>query len=61
MDLESVILSEVSLTEKKDCMTSLICEIKKEMIQMNLLTKQKETHKLQERFMVAGEKHGGKR
>ena len=48
MDLESVILSEVSLTEKKDCMTSLICGIKKEMIQMNLLTKQKETHKLQE-------------
>ena len=30
-------------------MTSLICGIKKEMIQMNLLTKQKETHRLRKR------------
>ena len=42
MDIESVILSEVSQTEKeKYHMTSLICGIQKEMIQMILLTKQK--------------------
>ena len=29
-------------------MTSLICGISKEMIQMNLFTKQKETHRLRE-------------
>ena len=38
MDLEIVILSEVSQTEnKKYHKISVICEIKKEMIQMNLL------------------------
>ena len=47
MDLESVILSEVSPTEKeKYHMTSLYVELKKKKIQMNLLTKQKETHRL---------------
>ena len=47
MDLESVLLSEVSQTEKeKYHMTSLTCGIQKEMIQMNILTKQKETHRL---------------
>ena len=47
MDLESVLLSEVSQTEKeKYHMTSLTCGIQKEMIQMNTLTKQKETHRL---------------
>ena len=47
MDLESVILSVVSKTEKeKYHMTSLICGIQKEVIQINLLTKQKETHRL---------------
>ena len=44
MDLEIVKLSEVSQTEKeKYCMTSLICGILKEMVQMNLLTKQRLT------------------
>ena len=43
MDLETFILSELSQTEKKKYMTSLICGIKKEMIQMNLLMKQKLT------------------
>ena len=48
MDLRNVILGEVCQTEKeKYCMTSLLRGIKKEMIQMNLLTKQ-ETHKLRE-------------
>ena len=43
-DPEVVILSEVSQTEKdKYRMISFICGILKEMIQMNLLTKQKET------------------
>ena len=41
MDPEIVTLSEVSKTEKKKYhMASFICAIKKEMIQMNLLTKQ---------------------
>ena len=47
MDPEIVILSEVSQTEKeKYLMTFFICGIKKEMIQMNLPTKQRETHQL---------------
>ena len=48
MDLEVVILSEVSQTEKeKYHMISLTCESKK--IQMNLFTKQKQTHRFRER------------
>ena len=46
MDLESIILSEVSQTKEKYNMTSLICGIYKEMIQMNSVIKQKETHRL---------------
>ena len=47
MDPEIVILSEVSQTEKENYLiTFFICGIKKEMIQMSLLTKQKETHQL---------------
>ena len=47
MNLESVILSEVSWTAKeKYCIASLICGIQKELIQMNLLIKQKEIHGL---------------
>ena len=49
MDLEIVILSEVSRREKgKYHMTSFICEIYKEITQRNLLTKQKQTHRLGE-------------
>ena len=48
-DLGIVILSEVGQTEKeKYRMTSLTCGIEKEMIQVNLLTKQKEIHRLRE-------------
>ena len=48
MDLEVVILSEVSQTEKeKYHMISLTCESKT--IQMNLFTKQKQTHRFRER------------
>ena len=46
MDLESIILSDVSQTKEKYNMTSLICGIYKEMIQMNSVIKQKETHRL---------------
>ena len=56
MDLESVILSEVNQTEKeKYHMVPLICGSEKEMIQIKLLTKQKETHRLR-KFMVAAGK-----
>ena len=49
MYLEIVILSEVSQTEnKKYHMISVLCGLEKEMIQMNLLAKQKEIHKLTE-------------
>ena len=49
-------MSELSQTEKeKYCMTSLICEIEKVMIQMNLLTKQRLID-LGNEFMVAGGK-----
>ena len=37
-------------------MTSLICGILKEIIQMNLLTKQKETQDLENELMVVGGK-----
>ena len=46
IDLESIILSEVCQTEKdKYHMISLICGIFKKMIQMNLLTKQRQPHR----------------
>ena len=49
MDLENFTLSEGSQTEKKKySMTSLIGGILKEMIQMNLITKQKESYRLRE-------------
>ena len=42
MDLEIIMLSEVSQTEKdKYHMISLICGILKKMVQMNVFTKQK--------------------
>ena len=52
MDLETVILSEATLTEKKKYHMKFLTWIQKEMIQMNF-TKQKQTHKLKEKFMVA--------
>ena len=61
MDLETVILSEVSQTEKeKYHMTSLICGILKEMIQMNLLTKQKKTDLENKPMVVEWGKDGGR-
>ena len=46
---ESVLLSEVSQTEKrKHYMMSVVCGISEELIHRNLFTKQKETHSLRE-------------
>ena len=59
MNMQSVLLSEVTQAEKeKYYMTSLICGILKEMIQMNLLTKQKETQDLENELMVVGGRDG---
>ena len=45
MDLGSAILSEVSQSEKeKYCMTSLICGLSKEMIEMNLQNRNRFTY-----------------
>ena len=45
MDQEMIILNKVIQTEKnKYHMILLTCRIKKKMIQMNLFTKQKQTH-----------------
>ena len=41
MDLEIIILSEVSQTEKDKCDIAYMWNLKKKMIQMNLHTKQK--------------------
>ena len=43
MNLDRVIPSEVSQTEKKYHLTSLICEVEKEMIQKDLFMKQKDS------------------
>ena len=39
---------EISLREKEKYITSLICGISRETMQMNLFTKQKQTHRLRE-------------
>ena len=61
MDLEFIILSEVSQTNKdKYHMVSLICEIWKKMMQMNLFTKQKQNHRLLKTNMInKGERGAG--
>ena len=49
MDLEIVILNDISQTEKqKHLLTSFILRIKNVVIQVLLLTNQKETHRLRE-------------
>ena len=50
MDLEIIILSKVSQTELRQISydTAYMWNLKKKMIQMNLLTKQKQTHRLRE-------------
>ena len=61
--LEVVTLSKVSKTKKeKYCVTRLICGIQKEVMQMNLFTKQKQTHKLIEQiYSCQSRRIGGKR
>ena len=60
MDLEIVILSEVSQAEKeKYSMLSLICGIQKEMIQMNLPNRKRLTE-LEDELMVAWRKDEGR-
>ena len=50
LDLEMIILSGVSQTEKpRSPMISLLCGISKQIIQMKWPAKQKETHRLRER------------
>ena len=46
--LENVIQRKVTQSEKKYFMTSLNVESKKEMLQTNLLTKYRETHRCRE-------------
>ena len=55
MDLENVILSEVSQTEEKYYMTSLTCGMLKKMIQMNLQNRKRLTD-LEKELMVASGK-----
>ena len=58
MDLEIVILGEVSQTEKeKYHMISIMWNLKK-MIQMKLFTKQKQTHRLREQTYGYQERSG---
>ena len=59
MDLEIIILSDVRQTEKdKYHMISLICGIYK-MIQINLFTRQKQTHRLQKTHLWLPKGKGG--
>ena len=55
LDLGIVILSDVSQTEKKYPVTSLICGISKEMIQMNLKKRNRLTD-LEKELMVVGKR-----
>ena len=58
-DLEMIILSEVSQTEKDKHMISLIRGIQN-MTQMNLSIKQKRTRRHRELMLTKGERGGGK-
>ena len=60
MELETATLNEVSQTEEeKYHMASLICTMQKEMIQRNLLTKEKQAHRLRDTLLAAGERMRG--
>ena len=48
MDLEIIILSEVSQTETDKCDVTYMWNLKKKYIQMNLFAKQKQTHRYRE-------------
>ena len=58
MDLEIIMLSEISQTQKdKYCMISLICGILK-VIQKNVYAKQKQTHRYRKQSVVIKEEKG---
>ena len=60
VDLEIVIFSEVSQTEKDKYMISLICGIWKKMVQMKLFTKRKESYRCRKQtYGYQGGKGGG--
>ena len=59
MDLEVVMLSDISQRKEKYREVSLICRMEKEMIQMNLFTKQKHSHRLTERNFGCQRKSAG--
>ena len=50
VDLETAMLCEVSQTEEEKYMILLIQRLLKKMIQINLFTKQKQTHRLREQI-----------
>ena len=56
MDLESIILSEISQTEEDKYYITYIQNLK--MIQMNLYTKQKQTHRHRKQTVIRGESKG---
>ena len=60
MDLEMIILSEISQTKINHIIISLICRIFLKIIQMNIFTKEKQTHRVREQFMVTGEGREGR-
>ena len=60
MDLKSVILSEVSQTEKGKYDIPYMWNLKRNDTKPNLLTKQKQTHRFQEQAYVAGGKDRAK-
>ena len=59
MDLEIVILSEISQTEKGKYHTILLIQGIFLMLQINLFTKQKQTHKFREQIYGYWGKSGG--
>ena len=61
MDLENIILSEISQTEKEEYyMMSLVYGIEK-IIQMNLFTKQQQTHRHSKQTWLPKEKVRGEK
>ena len=59
-ELEMIILSEVSQTQNsKYHMISLICGMLKKKVQMNLFTKQKQSHRCRKQQMQKTDREGG--
>ena len=61
MDFEGIMLTEISQTEKEEYyMMSLVCGIEK-IIQMNLFTKQQQTHRHSKQTWLPKEKVRGEK